>query len=374
MRHLRFSAPLLAGLVLLTGAARVDAQDDANLGAKETVLRVMQLSQELEKLLATLPPETQEELRGLLMDRLAAPAPDAKTAEEVSGTGADNAPAAVTAQASPETDRPSSSPDVDTTTAPTVAQIPKTPEPPTSAPAEPAPTEAAAGGGIASDPKSTAPETSAPDISIPNATAPGPAAQVADAKLPSPSAPAAAADSDVQNSASPPGPAATQDIPTPTPVISRRGACRTLGPFDTDGDGKLTGLDRYWRHFYLWTDVNENRKLDEREVESPYERGIREIDVALRSFVRGKGKRKRALEIQLEEHILLDVGGDGWTGADPRGDDGALAIDTSALRKAGGPDVRDSRGRTLEGVQPFRPGWVLRLTDGSEIQANCPKG
>ncbi|MEO1085961.1 MAG: hypothetical protein AAFY88_17115 [Acidobacteriota bacterium] len=330
---------LIACLLLLVGASQAQAQDEANLGAKETVLRVMQLSQELEKLLASLPPETQEELRRLLMDRLA--------------DSADAEPAATDEVAA----APESEPLADEKTPAQVAsRVDGVTEPPAddkaTAPADPAP-ESQASTVIArtEDASVSNPPTDA------TPAAPMPAAPVEPVTPPT-----------LQE----PSPSAAP--PVPQPAVSRRGACRTLGPFDTDGDGKLTGLDRHWRHFYLWTDVNENRKLDEREIESPYDRGIREIDVALRSFVRGKGKRKRALEIQLEEYILLDVGGDGWSGADPRGDDGALAVDASALRKAGGPDLRDSRGRALEGVLPFRPGLVLRLTDGTEIVANCPKG
>lgn len=147
--------------------------------------------------------------------------------------------------------------------------------------------------------------------------------------------------------------------------------CELIVPLDSDGNRLLTAFDRYWRHLYLWTDVDEDGDLDERELESPYERGIREIDLGLRSFVRGKEKRQRRLEITIEEAIVFDVGGDGYGGPVPRRDDGALVLDATAVREAGGPDLRDESGEPLVGFQVLRPGQRWILPDGTELVPRC---
>ena len=349
--HRRLVRGLAAcGLCCFFVATATAQEGSSNLGAKETVLRVLQLSQELEKLLASLPPETQESLRGQLIDRLAAPGPTSETlpAAEAPATTA-HSPDDIAAQPAPRLDLPVQA------TAPGAE-----PRVVDEASIEPRAAEA-----------DRAAESMEPAAAEPPTIQPNTAGQ-----LPTPEPTRVASNAGTDRPVTPPPPippsAVPQTVPqTTTPTPSRRSGCQTVVPFDSDGDDKLTGLDRYWRHFYLWTDVDEDGSVDEKELESPYERGIREIDVGLRSFVRGKGKRKRSLEIQAERYILLDVGGDGWSGR-PRGDDGALAIDASAIREDGGPDLRDERGRAVEGVRPFEPGWRLLVGD-EEIVANCPR-
>ena len=341
-------------LCLLAAAATAqEGGTGGNLGGKETVLRVLQLSQELEKLPASLPPETQESLRGQLIDRLAAPDRTPEEARQAPGltpapAQPDSAEASATEASATEAIAAQPSP------APDLSVRAVEPE------AEPTIAETTANEPSAAELPSLEPQIAEPSSNEHPSLEPQP--------TPEPTRIASNAGTDRR--VTPPPQSSPSTVPQP-PVPSTRRGCQTVVPFDSDGDDKLTGLDRYWRHFYLWTDVDEDGSVDEKELESPYERGIREIDVGLRSFVRGKGKRKRSLEIQAERYILLDVGGDGWSGR-PRGDDGALAVDASAIREDGGPDLRDARGRAVEGVQPFEPGWRLIVGD-EEIVANCPR-
>ena len=180
---------------------------------------------------------------------------------------------------------------------------------------------------------------------------------------------------------SPSGAVAGVTGPAPEPTVGAQAAiaglpmrrgCQTLVPFDSDGDAKITALDRFWRHLYLWTDRDGDGVPSEGEFEDPYSRGIREIAVHLRSFVKGKGKKAIQHEILIAELPIFDVSGDGWDGAVPRGDDGALAVDAEAVSKAGGPSLLSSDGTPLPGITPLRSGQRLALADGRVLEIDCP--
>ena len=190
------------------------------------------------------------------------------------------------------------------------------------------------------------------------------------AKEPSSVSASKAAESRMSHSAEPE--VSAVETPAPASETTGRRGCNTLQPFDTDGDQKLTGLDRYWRHFYLWLDRNGDGRIDDRELESPYEKGVRQISVNLRSFVRGKKKKARELQIWDEQYLLLDLDGDGWAGS-PSAKDGALAVDAGAVRASGGPGLVGPGGETLDGVVAFRPGWSLKDSTGQSQALRCPR-
>ena len=166
---------------------------------------------------------------------------------------------------------------------------------------------------------------------------------------------------------------ATDKMPLPkTPPTP--GRCNTLLPFDTDGDGTLAGLDRYWRHLYLWFDSDGDRKPANGEMVSPFEYKIREIDLDLRSFVAGRGKKASRGEIETDQYILVDAKQDGFRATlYPAGDDAALAVDADALRRdPGGLEIRDRKGAEVTGIQPFVRGWTIIDRDGVSIAIDCP--
>ena len=158
----------------------------------------------------------------------------------------------------------------------------------------------------------------------------------------------------------------------PSGQAGRRG-CNTLTPFDSDGDLKLTGLDRYWRHFYLWFDHDDNGVMAEGELEPPFEKGVRQISLNLRSFVRGKKKKARELQILDEQYLLLDLDGDGWQGTVPSSKDGALAVDVDALKRSGGPALMGPDGSPLTGIQAFRPSWSYSMPGQEPVEMRCPR-
>ncbi|MDA8016183.1 MAG: hypothetical protein MPN21_01945 [Thermoanaerobaculia bacterium] len=163
----------------------------------------------------------------------------------------------------------------------------------------------------------------------------------------------------------------TEALPrTPSPP----GRCTTLVPFDTDGDGTLTGRDRHWRHLYLWFDADGDHQVAASEMVSPFEHKIREIDLDLRFFVVGKGKKASRGEIETDEFLLFDTDTDGF-GATvfPSGDDAALAVDADALRRdAQGLEIRDEAGAGIMGTQPFVAGWTIIDRESRETQVDCP--
>lgn len=150
--------------------------------------------------------------------------------------------------------------------------------------------------------------------------------------------------------------------------------CNTLTLLDTENDGVLNGLDRFWRHLYLWFDSDGDRKPADGEMMAPFERRIREISLDLRYFVAGKGKKAGRGEIETDDYILFDTGFDGFSATlFPARDDAALAIDADALRRdPRGFDVRDASGAEVTGIQPFAAGWTLTTHNGVSVAIDCP--
>lgn len=165
----------------------------------------------------------------------------------------------------------------------------------------------------------------------------------------------------------------TRSINTETPSAPKTGrpprlVCNSLDVFDENGDGKITGLDRYWRFLYVWVDANRDGQAQEKEVESAYAAGVRELGVRLNVFYRKKGGLG---EIRIRESILLDLAGNGF-GESRRPDDGVLMVDADALGRGDGPKVIDASGTRVSGRAAFAAGWRFQLADGSELAIRCP--
>lgn len=169
------------------------------------------------------------------------------------------------------------------------------------------------------------------------------------------------ADQDAANA-----PAAT---PPPPRRSSRRvrSTCNTLQAFDTNGDGKVDALDRYWRYLYLWIDRNRDGRLDEREIFSTFRRKVEEIATGLESF---ESVKSGFGEIRIGEHVVLDLGGDGF--AEGSRDDAVLLVDATALKRGDGPRLTSSTGEPIEGIRPFERGWRLEDASGDVIRLDCP--
>ncbi len=296
----------IATLVLcILLAAPAPAQQASAASQEEIVERILELQRRIEALMAALPPARRAELR----QRLA----ESDFAKPAKPAPAVPAPAPVPAPVPAETVEAS---------------------PLTRAPVEPAaPVIAEAKPGAVETPAPTVP-AAVPPAAVPPAAAPAPV---------------------------------SDGIPKLIRRRSRRLPCNTLRQLDENSDGMISSADRYWRYLYLWTDKNGDRQMQDREVESAYDRRVREITVSLDAFNRTKGGLG---EIRIEDRIVLDLRGDGFSER-ARHDDGVLVIDASALRRGNGPRLLDASGEALEGFQPLRSG--LRLELAGEVTAlNCP--
>jgi len=159
--------------------------------------------------------------------------------------------------------------------------------------------------------------------------------------------------------------------PAPQPPHRKRKqpSCNTLVVFDTNQDGRVDSSDRYWRYLNLWIDRNGDGRIEEREISSPFDRGVREIAVDLEGFQRTKD---RFGAIRIGEHIVLDLRGDGFDELSRRTDDGVLVVDATALARASGPRILSAAGEVVEGNQPFAAGWRIAEPSGRVTVVSCP--
>ncbi|MEM7353844.1 MAG: hypothetical protein AAF657_23795 [Acidobacteriota bacterium] len=159
--------------------------------------------------------------------------------------------------------------------------------------------------------------------------------------------------------------------PGPLPLLKRRtprSVCNTLTPLDENQDGQINSADRYWRYIYLWLDKNRDGQMQDREVESAYERGVREIAASVETFTRRRGSLG---ETRVRDRIVLDLSGDGFSER-ARKDDGVLVIDASAIRRGNGPQLLDAGSEALSGFQIFRSGLTIQLGSGQQTALTCP--
>ncbi len=308
---------LIATLVLcaLLPPAALAQEGPAEPAQEEIVEQVLALQRRIEELLAALPPAVRAELRQRLAE--APPAPP----------GGDRRPASPTSETVPLT-----------------------------APVTTAPGEIAAAA-----PAETVVEPAADPVAEPAASTTEPPVESAAPVI-------AEANPDVTEAAAPAvEPPPSDGIPKLIRRRSKRPPCNTLRPLDENGDGKISSADRYWRYFYVWTDRNGDRRLQDREVASAYDRKVRELAVSLETFIRTKGGLG---EVRIEDRVVLDLRGDGFSER-ARRDDGLLVVDAGALSRGGGPRLLGPGGDILDGFQAFRPGLRLELA-GELTELNCP--
>ncbi len=163
--------------------------------------------------------------------------------------------------------------------------------------------------------------------------------------------------------------AAVEAIPatsaTPTaPAISATPAadsCAELAVFDTNGDGAVSGFDRYWRLFRLWRDDGDG-KIEPPEIFGLYDAEVREFSSSLRRYETLDGVRGE---------VLL-VGG--WVTFELMGKKGGpatLMVDAERLSRGGELTLVDADGAALGGLH--RLGEMSMLSAGGEItRLSCP--
>ena len=155
------------------------------------------------------------------------------------------------------------------------------------------------------------------------------------------------------------------EAPPKAPRSGRR--CEFLAALDTNGDGQIDALDRYWRHLFVWRDRNGDGTPQENEIRSAYEAGVRTLTTDADTFTRKKGSLGEIR--QRDGEIWLDLRGDGF--ASDR-EDGVLMFDATALARRGGPGLFSAAGQRLAGMEPVRQGMEIR-PDGEPAQRlGCP--
>jgi hypothetical protein len=149
--------------------------------------------------------------------------------------------------------------------------------------------------------------------------------------------------------------------PAPPPAMS---PCRALAAFDRDADGIVSAVDRGWRHLYLWQDDGDGA-LEETEVSSLFERGVRALDTTSRTYTTATGF---VGDLEIGDGVSLEVPSRRRGSGFERGE---LVVDNDGLRRAGEPTVRSAIGQELAGYQPLRRGSRLAASDGSELALPC---
>ncbi len=144
-----------------------------------------------------------------------------------------------------------------------------------------------------------------------------------------------------------PAPAPGTEL-VPTESRGVRGArCPAWTAFDSNGDGELSGADRYFRHFFVWLD-NGDGQVSESEMVDPFRLGLRSMSLDLRSY-NGAKETVGVVERRLnngQEVLRVEIlrKAKGAKGADY----GVLAIDVGAVVRGFGPEIRRSGGPVLE--------------------------
>jgi hypothetical protein len=139
--------------------------------------------------------------------------------------------------------------------------------------------------------------------------------------------------------------------------------CNTLLSFDWDGDGSVSGADRYWRHLYLWVDENGDGSMAESEVRHLFYHDVRALSVDLDRYTGHEG---------ISGDVDVDTSAIRLRLVSSKGDeDGVLVVDASGLARGGELELVDAEGTPLAGLQAFAPGQALRSNDEA-VALDCP--
>lgn len=154
-------------------------------------------------------------------------------------------------------------------------------------------------------------------------------------------------------------------VPTPrapaAPAPERRAptACAPLAPFDSNADGVLSGLDRYWRYFRLWSDDGDG-VMEARELSGLYDSGVAELALAARTYRTVDGTAG-----DLIAGRVLRLEGLGRRGR------AVLTLDADRLARGGELELRDAAGAALTGRQALSPEMVVTTADGESSVLGC---
>jgi len=159
-------------------------------------------------------------------------------------------------------------------------------------------------------------------------------------------------------------PAATEEPLAEQLEVVAAPPCGGFHLFDTNGDSFVSGGDRQWRFLRLWLDDNGNGDLEEDEVKSLFELGVRQIGVGLDIYLNDEGDSE---DVDVDEVIWLRGVGKGK--ANRRS--GALAVAADRLVSDGRFWLTDRQGVQLTGYQPLGLGTLLDTHEGERLPVLC---
>lgn len=136
--------------------------------------------------------------------------------------------------------------------------------------------------------------------------------------------------------------------------------CAEFEMFDTNEDGVVSALDRYWRYFRLWRDDGDG-VVEDSEVSRLYDAGVRELTTALGTYRTADGVAGDVLE---GARIRLDLMG-------KNGGMATLAIDADRLAHGGEFELRDGAGAAVSGLQALSSSMSTVAADGAERPLSC---
>ncbi len=145
-----------------------------------------------------------------------------------------------------------------------------------------------------------------------------------------------------------PLPSKPEQLSVPEPDGPVRARCGTLGILDTNGDGVVSGADRNWRYLALWKDDG-NGSIEESELKSLFEHGIRKIGVRLVSYTNAKDVDGA---IWVEDRIFFELPG--------RRGRAVLVIEAGRLARSEQLWLENSTGSRVLDTAPLERGlrWV----------------
>jgi hypothetical protein len=157
--------------------------------------------------------------------------------------------------------------------------------------------------------------------------------------------------------ATPPAPRPLEPVPgpAPDPAAPREHTCNTLYVLDSNGDGFVSGADRFWRYLGLWSDNGDGLLTDD-EVQTLFKLRIRKVSARLYSYTTVKDVDGG---VWLEDRIYFDLPGKG------RQSRATLTINAGGLARSDDFWLEDGEGNRLEGLIAIESGVaVVSATTG----------
>lgn len=148
------------------------------------------------------------------------------------------------------------------------------------------------------------------------------------------------------------------------PISALSPPCGGFHLFDTNEDSLVSGGDRPWRFLRLWFDTDGDGAVSDLEIESLFDLGVRQIDVALRFYNSAAGDSE---DVDVDELIWLRGVGK-KIGSDRSG---VLAIATDRLASDGRWKISDAQQAHLTGYQPLGTNTFLETEQGDRYPVVC---